>query len=81
MSASFAEMERLVAQMGADVVGSANKARLQEVGKWGTKCVERAVETTPAEHGSLADRSMSGWHAKGREPFALTGREIGRAHV
>jgi hypothetical protein len=38
--------------------------------------VNRAVAATPARRGSLSDRSMSHWHAKGSEPFKLTGKAV-----
>lgn len=73
MAASFGEMEAHVAAIQAKVAGPAARGRMKDVGGWGVRCIEKAVAATPAKDGDLGDRSMSGWHGKGQQPFKLTG--------
>lgn len=69
----FGALDRRLALYQAELRGKAERARLVDIGKLAADDIARAVATTPARHGSLSDRSMSRWHARGREPFALTG--------
>ena len=71
MNEAHALAGRLI-ELAANATPSQRTA--QAVGDALVPFVERAIAATPAKDGSLADRSMSGWHGKGQPSFRLSGK-------
>lgn len=72
ISADLARLHKRIDKFGDELNGKAARDRLARVGRVLVKDVEDAVRETPADRGSLGDRSMSGWTR--RSPIKIGAR-------
>jgi hypothetical protein len=68
----FTPVDRKLGLLQKEWSGAAGRARVMAVAKAVAPLVDEAVRRTPADRGSLADGSMSGWRRS--KPIVLVGK-------